>query len=85
MTTTDTRPRPQEGRRTRTPAVDTPRTGPADELPAEEVFALVCRLPMVAGLPSRRKTSRTWGVPVILAWLQRHPGQGWQEHQLRCN
>jgi integrase len=82
-TTTDARPRPQPGRRTRLAAGGAPpRTGPANGMPAEEVFSLVCRLPMVAGLPSRRKSSRVWGVPVILAWLQRHPGEGWQERWL---
>jgi integrase len=42
-------------------------------------MALVGRLPVVASLPPQRAGSRLWGVPAILAWLQQHPGDGWQE------
>jgi integrase len=80
---TDARPRQRTGRRTRLPAArPRPQPGPPNSLPADDVFSLVCSLPMVAGLSARKKTERTWGVPVILAWLQQHPGEGWQERWL---
>lgn len=85
MTTTVTgkRRNPQTARRTRlSPGEPRPRTGPADTLPADEIFALVCRLPMMADLPESRRNWRLRGVPVILSWLEQHPGDGWQERWL---
>lgn len=78
-----TRPRPQTGRRAQTPVTEAPReAGPASTLPAAEVFSLVLQLPMVAGLPVARRNAQTWGVPVVLDWLQQHPGGSWQERWL---
>jgi len=79
----DARPSPQAARRTRLPAPGScQRTGPADSLPAGEVLALVCGLPAVAGLTERERSRRLRGVPVILSWLEQHPGDGWQERWL---
>jgi integrase len=59
-----------------------PRRGAADGLPAGEVPCLLLGLPMVRAWPARSRESRLWGVPVILAWLEGHPGDGWQERWL---
>jgi integrase len=78
-----TRLRPRSGRRSQLPAAEAPQqAGPASALPADEVFSLVLQLPMVAELPAERRNSQTWGVPVVLAWLQQHPGESWQERWL---
>jgi integrase len=76
------RPRHQAARRTRPGTSPPPQAGPADRLSADEVFSLVCQLPRLASLPPDRKTFQVREVPVILAWLQRHPGEGWQERWL---
>jgi integrase len=83
VTATEARRRHQAERRTRLPAGEPrPRTGPADTLSAAEAFALVCELPVVAGTPGSRRNQRLWGIPLILAWLEQHPGEGWQERWL---
>jgi integrase len=75
--------RHQADRRTRLPAGEQrPRTGPANSLSAAEAFALVCELPMVAAIPDRRRNLRLWGIPLVLAWLEQYPGEGWQERWL---
>jgi integrase len=45
-------------------------------------MALVRGLPVVAGVPPKEANRRLWGVTVILAWLEQHPGEGWQEQWL---
>jgi hypothetical protein len=86
VTATEARRRHQAERRTRRPAGEPrPRTGPADTLSAAEAFALVCELPVVAGTPSSRRNQRLWGIPLILAWLEQHPGEGWQERWLAAS
>jgi len=83
VTETEERRRHQAARRTRLPERgQRTRTGPADSLSAADAFALVCELPMVAAIPNRRRNQRLWGIPVILAWLEQHPGEGWQERWL---
>jgi integrase len=84
VTGTVTDARPGTVRRTlQAPAGDAPpRRGAADGLPAGEVLSLLLGLPMVQAWPARYRKSRLWGVPVILAWLEGHPGGGWQERWL---
>jgi hypothetical protein len=80
---TEARIRPQAARRTKPTAVPADRrTGPADQQAAEEIIILVSQLPMVAELPSWNRNGRLQGVWRILAWLQEHPGSGWQERWL---
>jgi integrase len=59
-----------------------PLISPASYLPAGAVVALADRLPIVADLPPERVNARLWGIPVILDWLQQHPGGSWQERWL---
>lgn len=82
-TMSDVRARPQAARRSRLPGeVPCLRTGPVNGLPADEVLALVRRLPNVEGLPDRTRDWRMRGVSAVLAWLQQHPGEGWRERWL---
>lgn len=84
---TTTLNRPQAARRTRqlslaAPAHGEVRVGPVNDLCADEVLALVSALPLVAGLPQRKKGAPVQGAAAILRWLQRYPGDGWQERWL---
>lgn len=53
------------------------RTGPNDHLSVEEVLALI---PDLVGMPTvtEKRNMRLRGAANILAWLEKHPGQGWQ-------
>jgi integrase len=53
-----------------------------DRQAAEEIISLVSHLPMVSELPSWNRDGRLRGVRRILAWLEEHPGAGWQERWL---
>jgi hypothetical protein len=68
-TTTQARPRPHALPPSLLSAERRQTAGAADRLPAEEVLALVCRLPVVARIPADRKNSRLGGLPVILDGL----------------
>lgn len=58
------------------------RTGPLDQASAEEVLAVVSRLPMVSEIPPKRRGSRLRAVRDVLAGLQEQPGSGWQQRWL---
>jgi hypothetical protein len=61
------------------------RVGPVDQLPAEEVMALIPALPIWADVPSRKRGLRLRGASTILQWLQQHPGEGWQDRWLAAD
>lgn len=75
----------QAARRTRTPDIPPvsvrERVGPVDHLSADEILARVSQLPLVAAVP-RRSGIRLWAVAQVLSWLERHPGDGWQDRWL---
>jgi integrase len=79
---TEAPPRPQAERRTRPAALSRGRVGPADQIGPEEITSLISLLPMAAGLEEDVRGRRLRGVTRILAWLQGHPGEGWQERWL---
>jgi site-specific recombinase XerD len=74
------------GRRTRGPSsIQTSaevRVGPVDHLSAEAILARIPALPMWAGVPQRKRNAKLQGAATILAWLQQHPGDGWQQRWL---
>ena len=83
ITASEARTRPQAARRTKPTAAAADRqAGPVDQQEAEEIVSLVSQLPMVSELPSWNRNGRLRGVRRILAWLQEHPGGGWQERWL---
>src|SRR5262249_29932862 len=87
---TATLSRPQAARRTRKLRAVAPdsvavRVGPVNDRSARDVLALVSALPMVTALPGRGKGAPVEGAAAILQWLQRHPGDGWQERWLSAD
>ncbi|WP_405987914.1 site-specific integrase [Streptomyces sp. NBC_00986] len=62
--------------------VDQHRVGPVDTASADEILALLPQLPDWSdGRPDRRSGALR-GAKNILAWLEAHPGTGWQERWL---
>jgi integrase len=60
-----------------------PRTGPLNALTSQEILAALSALPSWP----QPGTGQHWhkpgrGVTAVLAWLSRHPGEGWQERWL---
>jgi hypothetical protein len=78
--TTDIAASPRRTRAAITPVAPAqPHVGPVDHLPVEDIVALVPTLPVWAEVPQRKRGSRLRGASAILRWLERHPGDGWQE------
>lgn len=64
-----------------TAALECPRVGPVDHLPAEDILALLPTLPTWPG-GAHQRTQRIDGAATILDWLLTHPGDGWQARWL---
>ncbi len=67
------------------PASVVPRLGPLDGADIETVIAALSNLPVPASRSAGRAAQRLSGARRVLAWLNRHPGQGWQQRWLSSN